>query len=467
LDKDVYHIRDKIVSTLSIPDSLFGAFRNHFSVAVTDDKDIAVDESVTILSSLLLSSEIKGYIENPAYYLQDNPASNAALDLLMMTHGWRRYNIPEVVKGNPEYPLIPFQMFQEISGQVKSPILSRPVVGSEIIVTIKDRDSDVWVTLTDESGYYIVKNLEFPDNTTFYMLAVNKRESDNVVLVVDNESFPKPVHAPQSPFSRQKIKDAEIKDEPGIDAFMEKAEQRAKFEEDIWAIQLKEIEITASRIQRNEPRLQFWANQISDATITREQIEKNKRVYVSDYLAYTSDVLVFPDGRIRIRGGTGNPVIFIDGVEQDWPESLNHPSQSPLERIAISAIESIDIFKGFATTAFGVRGANGVISVTIRKGANSPFTKKMNQVIYNPLGYQQPAEFYSSNYETLEARQSAIPDYRTTIFWKPDLVITDENEKATFEFYTSDFRTTYSVVIEGITADGRIVRQVEKIVVND
>ena len=76
--------------------------------------------------------------------------------------------------------------------------------------------------------------------------------------------------------------------------------------------------------------------------------------------------------------------------------------------------------------------------------------------------YQEPVEFYSPKYETLEARQAVIPDYRTTIFWKPDIVVSD-SEEASFEFYTSDYKTTYSVVIEGITNDGKIIRQVEKI----
>ena len=162
-DKDAYQVRDKIVATLSLPDSPFGVASryvedfnqapalyeeadsfiprrsetlrqtlSHLSIAVTDDKDVAVDESSTILSSLLLSSELKGYIENPAYYLQDP----VAMDLLMMTHGWRRYNIPEVAKGRPEQPKIPFQEFQEISGRVETVnIFNRPnpAPDSEII----------------------------------------------------------------------------------------------------------------------------------------------------------------------------------------------------------------------------------------------------------------------------------------------------------------------------------------------
>jgi len=78
------------------------------------------------------------------------------------------------------------------------------------------------------------------------------------------------------------------------------------------------------------------------------------------------------------------------------------------------------------------------------------------------LGYQKPADFYSPKYETLETQQMPIPDCRTTIFWKPDIVI-DGTSEVSFNFYTADFPATYSVVIEGLTIDGKIIRQVEKI----
>ena len=61
-----------------------------------------------------------------------------------------------------------------------------------------------------------------------------------------------------------------------------------------------------------------------------------------------------------------------------------------------------------------------------------------------------------------ELKNAWSPDFRTTIFWKPDLLVSEDG-KASFEFYTSDFPTTYSVVIEGLSNDGKIIRQVEKI----
>jgi len=92
----------------------------------------------------LLSSELKGYIENPAYYLQDNNVSATALDYLMLTHGWRRYNLS-----------------------------SNSVAGSEIILMTKDEG--VRVTSTDVNGLFIFQDFDFPDSASYYLQALNRK----------------------------------------------------------------------------------------------------------------------------------------------------------------------------------------------------------------------------------------------------------------------------------------------------
>ncbi len=50
-------------------------------------------DNASILSEMLLSSQIRGFVENPEYYFEkDEPERRAALDLLLMIQGWRRYN---------------------------------------------------------------------------------------------------------------------------------------------------------------------------------------------------------------------------------------------------------------------------------------------------------------------------------------------------------------------------------------
>jgi len=427
------------------------------SIAITDDADIAVDSTTTILSSLLLSSELKGYIENPAWYLQDNIQSVTALDYLMMTHGWRRYNVPEVVKGNLDYSKIPFQASQQITGKVNGGFRSRPVSNSEVLIVTKD--GDYGITMTDEKGSFMFQNFEYPDSASFMIRALNSRGNSNVELVMNEETFPRPVRAPfvetdYSPFMYQTDNNPSLRE----NAFIVKAEQRARYDEDMWLIHLGEVEVTAQRIERrNEVRQQFWANASSDATVRREEIERTHRTNVADYLVSVPGVHVSvePNDRlkriVKIAGTEAPALILVDGMPGD------------INELSDSEVESIDVLKFASATTFGTRGMGGVISITTRRGGKVRDVEKFNQTVYTPLGYQKPVEFYSPKYETLESKHLTIPDYRTTIFWKPDLVISDDNEEATFEFYTSDFTTTYSVVIEGLTTDGQIVRQVEKI----
>lgn len=54
-------------------------------------------DNASILSEMLLSSEIKGFVQNPEWFFETNDnVHNRALDLLMMTQGWRRFDWQEM-----------------------------------------------------------------------------------------------------------------------------------------------------------------------------------------------------------------------------------------------------------------------------------------------------------------------------------------------------------------------------------
>ena len=82
----------------------------------------------------------------------------------------------------------------------------------------------------------------------------------------------------------------------------------------------------------------------------------------------------------------------------------------------------------------------------------------MDVVLASPLGYQTPAEFYAPAYATEKDRRSMVPDYRTTLYWNPAVKL-DEKGCATVEFYTSDAPADYDITIEGVTQQGKIIRQ--------
>ena len=444
----------------------------HLSVAVTDDRDVAPDTLHTILSSLLLSSELKGYIEWPGYYLQESAQAKAALDLLMMTNGWRRYDISEVIKGNHVLPETEYEITKKISGTVNNSMGRRFTGKGE--VSLFSSDGSVVQVETDSAGFFCF-SADYPDSVTFILMATNQRRGINLALVLNQEKFPTLKHAPKSLF--QPSLDAEAGNEMSVDTsgFIEKARQRAQYDDDMRLMLLPEVVVSAQRIEkRDEARLAaFPFNKNSDITVYREDFEKKNPGSILDLLHGIAGVFVGEVGNISIRGPSsilysGNPLVLIDGIY------INEPSKSNTDlpfvnnifsTFNVHEIESIDIFKDSNSAAiFGSRGAFGAISITTRKGERSEPDAVVNHVSLAPLGYQKPVEFYSPAYESPESKYHATPDYRSTIFWKPDLILS-ENGIASFEFYTSDFPTTYTVIFEGLSNDGIIIRHVEKIAV--
>ena len=450
-DKAVYAKRDKVTTEIYIKNLDQTRPAGHLSISITDDGDIKADTMTTIEATLLLSSELKGHIESPAYYLQDHDDAKIALDLLMMTHGWRRYNIPETLKGNYAVPETMIEITKEITGDIKSLFLGRPVV--DATVSMLSGDGGFGATQTDSAGHFGFYNFDFPDSASFFVQAKTPKGKDRVEMFLNRETFPLLKHAPR--FILPTASDEETGQD---DDFLKKAEQRAKYDEDLRLINLPEIVVTATRVaKRDEARLQYWANSSSDYTMYREEFEKRRASKVSDLLMMVPGIMVGGNGSIRIRGGSGTPLIIIDGMAIEGDEDA-------LDYVMVDDLESIDVFKGASAAIFGTRGGNGVISLTTRIGdATGPQKQtKFNYAVYRPLGFQQPVEFYAPKYDTPEAKNLTAIDYRTTIFWKPDVVVT-ENGTASFDFYTADFTTTYSVVIEGLTENGEIVRQIEKI----
>jgi len=482
-DKPVYSKRELVRAELAIRDAEGAILQGNLSMAVTDDKDTDVDSMTTIQSSLLLSSELKGYIENPAYYLLDTPESERALDLLMMTHGWRRYNIPATIKGKYEYPKIAFEESKGITGAITSRILKKPVEGSK--VTFFADDGTYAVLETDAQGRIEIFGLDYPENTRIIIQAKNLSDKNFVNLDIEKEQFPNAVYAFQ-------IKSAYTSETSNkADEFLQKAAQRAKYDEDIRNIELGEIVVSANK--PTDKVLNYYLNVKPDYTINREQIEQYKEKNVEKLIMRLPGVLGAKNQGVlslKLTLATGNPVVIIDGVLQNWIGNRH-----PVENIkSVDDIKEIFVVGGGKTNRFGLGsnsrtrqmvgdivsdwdlrgpssiggleywGDNGAIIINTFEGYAYVYTHRrhFNNVSLRPLGYQNPTVFYSPKYDTPEAKDFGVPDYRTTIFWKPDITV-PESGKAFVDFYTADFSTTCSIVVEGLSSTGKIVRYVSKI----
>ena len=134
-DADRYDKRSRVSSKIILSDSQGMPLSGKFAVSVTDDKYVTADSAIHILSTLLLASELKGHIEDPAGYFRDEtPEMAVAVDLLMMTQGWRRYNIPAIIKGQIEIPENDGMNDKMITGKVERLFKAMKDVSVSLIV---------------------------------------------------------------------------------------------------------------------------------------------------------------------------------------------------------------------------------------------------------------------------------------------------------------------------------------------
>ena len=448
-DRCDYPTRSLVENTISMTDENGNPLTGSFSVSVTDDSAVTVDPATGILSQLLLASDLRGNIENPAFYFRKDNTSAWALDLLMMTNGWRRYDIAALAGGQVKRPATPLETGPVISGRVKRLFIDRPVENSSVSIVSAD-GAYFDLALTDSAGRFEFSIAEQPDSGMFIIQSDRSSGSRNMELLIDGEIFPEKTLSVLAP--------AEIS-KKSMDQYIEKSVPLSRSEEVKWNIALSEVSVTA---RKPKPKSVFRASYVLDEDRIAANNKSNGifsllRLVPGARFSHSDESLVYKSvefERLIFDDGINTPLIFDNRNKGDDYNLTYHI----LYGIDVENVTQIYVSEIFMSPPPVIE------LIIICKDVNKIFRKKDNFDFktVQPLGYQQPAAFYAPKYDTPEKRIAPVTDLRTTIHWQPD-VRTDSLGIAFFDFYTADTETSYTVVIEGITTDGKIIRQEGKL----
>ena len=175
---------------ITVPDSLPA----NFSVAVTD-VDIDADSSDNIISHLLLTGEIKGQVYHPSYYFSNTSDSiSRQLDLVMLTHGWRRFKWDDVAAG--KFPKINYPKdtsYLTLSGKLYGALPSQLRDAGDIVLILKQKNgNNKMVTVpVKPNGTFNDPSLVLFDTThIYYQLSKAKGLSDISVKFMEGRLPP-------------------------------------------------------------------------------------------------------------------------------------------------------------------------------------------------------------------------------------------------------------------------------------
>jgi hypothetical protein len=454
-DKKEYVARQPVNLKLILNNRSDSLVSGQFSLSVTEDKTVKLDSLAdNIYSNLLLTSDLKGYIEDPAYYFNHkNANTEQMLDLVMLTHGWSRFSVPSILQNKfPENNYF-LEEGQSFSGKITNMIGKGAKDAQLIVMGMKGKI--LKSVAADDKGEFVVDGISFPDSTLFIVQGRSKRGHTTVDVVMDKEQFPDVTSL--IPFSASHI------DKTQEDAYMGLMSQKFHYEGGERVYHIKEVTVTASKIvQYNDnPLYAGLGNPVRTADIDKRFSSSQS---VLDILRTFPGVRIIGSS-ISIRGSKRNPMVMID----DMPYSDDDDDMvNMLSLMNASDISYVNVLKGADTSIFGYGGGNGVIIINFRSGAD--FTpgklEPRGIAIIRPLGYYKSAQFYSPKYQTTEQINNPNPDLRTTIYWNPSFLINKANP-ARLSFYTADRSGFYTVTVEGVTNRGEPIHKQAKLYIKE
>ena len=174
-DKETYQPFEKITLNFSLNDK-GNPFRDRFCLSVRDSRTQNNVYTDDLRTSMLLSSDLKGFIEHPAWYFDsDAPERDQALDLLCLVQGWERYDW-DIMTGQKDFSER-YRMEESLTlnGWILSSSGRKKLDGVEVNASLVPQDktlTEIYSYTTDTTGYFGFDiGAEFYDKAKFSISA--------------------------------------------------------------------------------------------------------------------------------------------------------------------------------------------------------------------------------------------------------------------------------------------------------
>jgi hypothetical protein len=429
---------------ITVPDSIDA----NLSVSVTD-LAIGYDSSSNITSHLLLTSELRGEVYNSAYYFSENSNTvDQNLDLVMLTHGWRRFNWEEVLKGKPQKILYARDTaYMSLSGTVAGVVPGSIPPDASIVLMIKQKDKpgEVVLTKVNPNGTFNDESTILFDTALVYYQFQKKQMKDASAQFMTNRLAMFPIKTLSkgiglAPDTTGDYRQWYLTDYANKLSAKEKAQMletviiKSKSKSPLQLMDEK----YASGLFSGGDSYQF--DIINDPFA---QSATSVFTYLQGKVAGLQISVVGSTPSLQWRGGT--PQIYLDEVpvDADYISTLN------VSNIAYIKVMRPPFFGG------GGNAGSGAIAIYSRKGGDVNTATVQGLAKNKVYGYTPIRQFYAPNYDTYNANNEK-DDIRTTLYWNPAVITTAQKPELVLSFFNNDVTKAFRVVIEGITKDGRL-----------
>jgi len=502
-DNDVFKPFEKVDIHFQLSDLRGNPIETQFSVAVHDNATTSSNPySDNLLTNLLLSSEVKGFIENPEYYFEsDDPSRRQALDLLLLTQGWSRYSWKQMAGVTPFEIKHPVEKALVIEGTVTSLLLKQKKENVEVtMILMNDSLSQRGTCKTDKEGKFNLALQDFQGQANLILQTKDDGKLKEKNILLDRNFSPElksySFTETNIPDLSKAVRDTVISKEMLKDISDLNKTNLSMSEKNHL---LQEITVKAKK-KNNEyapvkVNVEYKVEKELDKMIDKGDwmpadiflfLEKMNKYYNSSTGKYKGkNVMFVKDNSMQLISGINAILSGVDNFQSsDFSTSNanqfmnNNPTNSPAGNSTTgssnpSATNNAADFDNQASilprldeieSASLIEDFNSIIRIDPRIDPTTTVliilhTKKNYQNVPAGIrdtkfdGYAHVKEFYSPRYD--KAMLPNEKDYRRTLYWNPD-VKTDQTGKATISFFNNSSCKSMNVNAETVTSNGII-----------
>lgn len=412
---------------ITVPDSIF----TNLSVSVTDGRLPAGDED--IVARLLLCGDLRGAIYHPSYYFTPEGAKH--LDLVMLTHGWRRFD------WTSPFPALRYPRdtnMLTIHGRITGS-LRNLTAGEQVMLVLQGQRILLPV---GADGRFAQKDVLFYDTVkAFYKFTGGGKFSAD--LSTDLLPAP-PTTAPAG----------SVTTDTTHLAFFAAAEAAARAAAN--ARELAPITINGARKRPVDVMDEQYATGPfkRDAGYQFDVKDDPLAQHSVDIFFYLKQVVPglevqYKDTYPILRWRQTTPTLYVDEVAQ---------RADYVQDIPVGDIAYVKVFHPPFMIGPIANARAGAIAIYTRKGKDVE-PEPVKGLPFGLLqGYAAERQFYSPDYSVEPTDQAAfLPDVRPTLYWNPYVFTDAASHSVRLTFYNDDIAGPLRVVVEGMNAQGKLV----------
>jgi hypothetical protein len=435
-EMEEYQSRKKITTHIrlnNIPGDSSTSASLAMSVFRTDS--LQNENAPDIRSYLYLSSDIRGNIEHPEYYFTHKGEQyESAIENLMLTQGWRRFQWDDVLKNrNSVYDYIPEWTGHIVNARVTDRISGQPLENLGVYLAGPGIKSQLAGCVSNKNGQLLF-DLPHLQGSNVIVLQAENRTDSNYRIDVSNPFSEKYSSGYYPAFKMNSTAKADLQ-------FYNVGTQVQNVYLLNNLIKLKAPVYSDSTSFYGEPDKKFFLDDYTRFNTMEEVV----REYVTGVSVHRSrDRFTF-----RIMNDPQklffdqDPLIVLDGVPIfDATEVMS------LDPLKIKKIEIVNrkFFLGSVV-------ASGIFALYSYNNDMAGFQINNRALILDYEGLQLQREFYSPKYDPSQTSSKRLPDFRNVLAWVPNIVIGKSGE-AEINFYSSDRKGRYVGVVEGLNQSG-------------